>query len=84
MSARFELSAPAGVRDRKTGVLVAAACNERWALMIADGLNWITDQVTPWSPSSAYADVLDGQVVEVIDDSEQKAIGWHDEPLSSL
>lgn len=88
MTARFHAQegralTPHSVVDRKTSDTVAYCNDARWAEMIADGLNMIVDQVTPWSPSSAYVDVLDG---EVVDDhgEEQKAIGWHDEPLSSL
>jgi len=53
------------VFDRKTGRTVAETQSPEWAQMIADGLNLIIDKVTPWSPTSAYVDVLDGEVVDV-------------------
>ncbi len=81
MSARFVTNG-AGVVDRQLGEIVATARSDRYAEMIADGLNMIVDQVTPWSPGAAHVDILDGEVID--NDSEQKAIGWHDEPLSSL
>jgi hypothetical protein len=82
MSARF-FAVGLGVYDRKKGVTVCVDCpSSAWAEMIADGLNMIVDQVTPWSPGAAHVDILDGEVID--DSSEQKAIGWHDEPLSSL
>jgi hypothetical protein len=82
MSARF-FAAGLGVYDRKHGSTVCFGCrSSSWAKMIADGLNMIVDQVAPWSPGAAHVDILDGEVIE--DNSEQKAIGWHDEPLSSL
>jgi hypothetical protein len=82
MSARF-FAVGLQVYDRKHGVTVCFGCRSHsWAEMIADGLNMIVDQVTPWAPGAAHVDILDGEVID--DGSEQKAIGWHDEPLSSL
>jgi hypothetical protein len=83
VSARF-FAAGLAVYDRKTEGTVCVGCRSRaWAEMIADGLNIIVDQVAPWSPGAAHSPVVDGEVIE-FQDQNQKAIGWHDEPLSSL
>lgn len=89
MSARFVAEPSSGlvrsfdVVDRKNGNVVAYCNDARWAEMIADGLNIIVDKVAPWSPGAAHSPVVDGEVIE-FQDQNQKAIGWHDEPLSSL
>jgi hypothetical protein len=64
MTARFYVGPGVLVFDRRNGSTVAECRTHEWAELIADGLNMIVDQVTPWSPSSRYADVLDGEVVE--------------------
>lgn len=81
MTARFmpepakTMTTPHSVVDRKSGNVVAYCNNLQWAKMIADGLNWVVDQVTPWSPSSAYADVLGDQGVRQDVVHEQDANG---------
>lgn len=63
MSARF-FAKGLGVYDRKHGATVCVGVRSTsWAELIADGLNMIVDQVTPWSPSVAHVDILDGEVI---------------------
>lgn len=67
MSARFWAEG-LGVYDRKDGVVVCVdARTHEWARMIADGLNWVVDQVTPWDPSAAHSPVVDGEIVAFVD-----------------
>lgn len=68
MSARFYAVGDV-VLDRKMTYAghptqVATADDGRWAQMIADGLNWVIDQVTPWDPSAAHSPVVDGEVID--------------------
>lgn len=64
MSARFYAVGDV-VLDRKMTYAghptqVATADDERWAGIIADGLNMIVEQVAPWATGVRCTDVIDG------------------------